>query len=228
MWYLIGYFLILCIFSSLLYAGLSTSLIKRQTIMLLSLIICALFAVVYSLAIFIRDRPPIMGADFLGCAILLPQLIASIVNLRRFRSPLIRLPRSKANLLSGLFFVGFVLLLGWLALQPSKASYPEGTPIYDSEYYRSRIGILSFFIIAVILIIMISIQQPTIHSGGILRRGVMMRWSNFTSYQWKGNRLELKTQPGVFLGRIIFDTPKSDKSEVEQLLAQNIKGVSGQ
>ena len=224
-------------FITVLLTRLSTDRAQRRRFMFISfapwLILIGLF-LIFAISPQKHLRPDDLPSEFvlhmIGFGSIWPQLIAYVVNQWRMKNPIIQLNISITNFVTGLIGIGFLLLLTTLSLLPNKISVADGTPIYDAEYFRSRISFLLVLIPAMLFYFLIAIERRTICSNGVLYNGLFWGWSEFRGYSWSSHpkrndrkKLTLTIHKPWIISRIELEMFLETQAQLEPLLTQKLK-----
>ncbi len=218
------YTLICSMFVTALLANVSASQVQRQRRMVTFLIQAAIFLGIFLGFAWTTDYPSIVGLNFLAFGVVMPQLIARLIVQRRIKYPKFQLKIDLFTSISAVIGIVFMLLLTALSLLPNRLSTSGDSPIYDTEYFVSRISVLLATIPAIIFYFMSAIQRTTFYSEGLLHNGLFWAWSDLQTYSWRKEGLSLLPNQNLWIVRQInLKTPFERKEEFESFLAQRLK-----
>ena len=218
------YTLICSMFVTALLANVSGSQFQRQRRMVAFFIQAAVFLSIFFFFFFTTDYPSILGINFLAFGVVIPQLIARLIIQRRMKDPKFQLKINLFTSLSAAIGIAFMLLLTVLSLIPNRLSSSGDSPIYDTEYFVSRISFLLATIPAIIFYFISAIQRTTFYSEGLLHNGLFWAWSDLQTYSWKKKGLSLLPNKNLWIARQInLKIPSELKEEFESFLAQRLK-----
>jgi hypothetical protein len=147
--------------------------------------------------------------------IVLPRLIANIINQNRLESPVVFIKRKQKTLQWILVFI-FWSFLTVIVLQPHRFRVSDGAPIYDEDYFRSLIGFLILLIPSVIFMIIAVLQRTAFCRNGLFHDGLLLSWSDFKSYSWKNEWLEMEKRSVKDKIQVLI--PVENKEAVKELL----------
>ncbi len=221
-------------FATTLFAHLSISQVQRQKFIATSLAQGIIFIGLFLILARTNDYPSLLGINFLAFAVIIPQLISRLVIRQRMKEPIIQLKINIITLISGIVGIAFMLLLTLLMLIPNYRSIADGKPIYDTEYFVSRISFLLATIPAIILYFIIAKQRTTIYPNGLFHNGLFFAWSDFQVYSWRNHKkkkdvqeIKLTTAQNVWTpSQIKFTIPNESKEKIESFLAQRLNKSS--
>jgi len=215
-------------FVTSLRANLSESQVQRQKLIVMHLAQTIVFLGIFLGFAWTVDYSFILGIHFLAFGVVIPQLIARLILQRRMKDPQFQLKRDLFTSLSAVIGITFLLLLTALSLFPNRLSSSGANPIYDTEYFISRISFWLATIPAIIFYFISAIQRTTFYSEGLLHNGLFWAWSDLHAYSWKTKELSLLPNKNLWAARQIdLKIPSELKEEVESFLAQRLKkGVS--
>jgi hypothetical protein len=175
---------------------------------------------------------------FLAFGIVIPRLIANIINQNRLESPVLFIKEKSRPLAWALIFI-FWLYLAVLVSQPHKLR--DGIPIYDQEYFRDLIAFLFLLIPSLIYMLILMLQRTAFCKNGLFHTGLFTEWSDFKSYSWPQGEiyadpdvqafvskdtlvdLILEKRSTLFAKHIRMGIPLNEKGRIEILLSRKIK-----
>jgi hypothetical protein len=219
--------IIIIIVSSALsfFAGIST---KSREQKWLTMSVVAMMLLLFGVSAFYKFNTELnvdLSATylyFMAFGAVIPRLIANIVNQNRLESPAIFIKR-KTKPLQWILVFSLWAFLTVMILRPNTISISDGMPIYDEDYFRSRIGILFFTIPSTIFLIIGMLQRTAFCSNGLFYNGLLFDWSDFKSYAWKNEWLEMEKR--FIKANVQLLIPSEDKQAIEELLTMKVKEV---
>lgn len=223
-------------FAIALRAYISANQIERQK----SLIVYLGFAIVLLVVFFVFTRndkfPIFLLPFFLAFGTMLPQLLARFILLRRINTK-VSLLKVRANDPSPIvWLVGalFMLFLTIMILLPNRISLIDDKPIYDTDYFYSRAGILLYTIPAIILWSMNAFQKANLFHDGLFHHGLSWEWSDFQVYSWRKNSKKRNTQELLLMtsknvwtpNQIKLTVPNEGQEQIDSFLSEKLKKAS--
>ena len=164
------------------------------------------------------------GLLFIG-VIYTAQFVARIILKRRAGPLVLRLRQLTPTTIIGFIAVPVLVLTTAFVLRPSLRSEATGMPIFDDNYFKSRLGLLLFLVPAGLYYWSVARQRIEFHERGIVQDGVLWAWTDFETYSWNDSAaasdVELMLKPKATSWRsqpAKYAVPPQNRQAIEDLL----------
>lgn len=124
---------------------------------------------------------------WLALSVTWPQLLSLFILQKTLGPAAARVPPQRATLTTAT--LGIVLMSGLtlMFMLPNRYDFSTG-PVYDTDYYVSRIGFVVFTVPAMIYYGVALLQGTKLYERGLLHEGTFWAWPDFQSYEWDAAR----------------------------------------
>ena len=123
-----------------------------------------------------------------------------------------------------LLFLVPVLFLLFLSTIPNHISYPGGKPIYDEQFFASRLPIWITYLVCIIVILVGVFWKSEIREEGVLFVNQLLDWNSIESYSWyildNQIRLSLKTKyrDWAHVSSVIYLVKEEKQNQINEFL----------
>jgi hypothetical protein len=227
---IIPYLALVIIFILKLVSKLSVNLSLREKLSTLSILgilgLCA-----YLWYFHMDNIPYISAAHILTYILVLPEVIARLVNIRRIKPTSIQISANSSNVVLGFLGTGIFAILSAVVIYFlfKEIESPNSEIVFDIKYFLIRLNTLFVFISGTIWMYLLATQKTTFYSDGLFYNGEIWKWSDFYSWSermFENDVIELAlASPKHWWrpARIKLKIPSGCKEQIDVLLEKNLE-----
>jgi hypothetical protein len=193
--------------------------------------IVGLVAYLYYVQMF--DIPYLSGAHLTTYTIILPEIIARIINIRRIKSKSVQIKTPILNSVFGFLGTGVFLLVTLVIVYFffTEIASPKSETVFDVKYFLVRLNFLLVLVSFTVWTYLLATQKTSFYSEGLIYNGEVWKWSDFEFYSWSRRTFEndtkelsLASAKHVWLpAQIKVKIPLENKKQVDVLLKKNLE-----
>ena len=200
---------------------------KLSTLSILGiLVMCA-----YLLYFHIDNIPYMSAAHILAYIMVLPEVIARLVNIRRIKPPSIQISANSSNVILGFLGAGIFTMLSAIVIYLlfKEIESPNSEIVFDIKYFLIRLNFLLVFISGTIWMYLLATQKTTFYPDGLFYNGEIWKWSDFYSWSermFENDVIELALASPKHWWRpaqIKLKIPSGCKEQIDVLLEKNLE-----
>jgi len=163
------------------------------------------------------------------CTISFAQLLALPIRKRQSGPLVLRLRERSTSATLCLIGAAVFGIMAIAALRPIEYRVIDYTPVFDDNYFRSRISMLLAIVPTTTYFLATGLQRIELHERGLIQENFFWTWDGFASYSWTEPaanastiQLALRRKPWRKINQtVILTIPIEAKSRIEVLLAQH-------
>ncbi len=217
------------IFILFLLAYASPSQAQRMRFIIGVFLVLVVYLIIIIISIITNSSKSLheMPNNFLFFCVFWPQVIGRLIA-RLWVKPSIAYSKiNRKSVIEGMKYIVITLCFSLFIMIPNRLSVIGGKPVFDQEYFSSRLVFLLAGTIPLIIISLIIALQRTIFSvNGILHYGMAYSWSDFQTGAWIDNPRnstisELSLVPNSFFAptSINITVSSTNRQAIEEQLA---------
>lgn len=236
------YILIIVSFALILYANVLSSRAKSTKWYLAYAAVCITYL---ALSSFVEISDGVSSSRitwnflFFGFGIMWPQVISRLIIQQKIEHPVLFL-KNRVAILPTIIIIAFLLYMTIMMLLPNQIRVSDGEPIFDKEFFYSRMIFLLAIISGGILYFLHLIQRTAFCGNGLLYMGILIDWASIKACTWQNDKiyddpeiksfvdkntiveLKITTKTILFPKEIRLMIPYFEKEAIENLLNNHV------